>query len=262
MLPQPLYRPPHLDEVFVSYFLIAVYMQNPPLHSSSTPPIHTPVTRLIASLKEADTTDDDQLSRRQMLSATLGFFLAVLGLGLFAIYERYSQAEWLVWVSMGALGGGTAWSVVFTVFGGKEVLQMLKRFEIDALTGAEQRIAQRYRLAQRIGAEFDATQIGFAKAYLQAGCQDVKSRIGMGVGALEKIGLLPLVASTLVALAKMYESSPFATLWCAGAVVLLLFYLGAMRILGATQTIERLVLVLTHAETYAAGRSRRSPLSS
>ena len=237
-------------------------MRNPTLPAGNAIPTHSPVSRLIASLKEADITEDDKLSRRQMLSATLGFLLAVLGLGLFAIYERYSQAEWLVWVSMGALGGGTAWSVVFSVFGGREVLQMLNRFEIDALTGAEQRIAQRYRLAQRIGAEFDAKQIGFAKAYLQAGCQDVRSRIGMGVGALEKIGLLPLIASTLVALAKLYESSPFATFWCAGAVVLLLFYLGAMRILGATQTLDRLVLVLSHAEAYAAERSQRPALNS
>ena len=237
-------------------------MQNPALPAGNAVPTHTPVTRLIAALKEADTTEDDKLSRRQMLSATLGFVLAVLGLGLFAIYERYSNEAWLVWVSMVALGGGTAWSVIFAVFGGRELLQMLKRFEIDALTGAEARIAGRYRLAQRIGAEFDAKQISFAKAYLQAGCQDVRSRIGMGIGALEKIGLLPVGASTLVALAKMYESSPFATLWCIGALVLLLFYLGAMRILGATQTIERLVLVLSHAEAYAVERSARPPLCS
>lgn len=223
---------------------------------------HTPVTRLIAALKEAEATEDEALSRQQMLASVLGFLLALLGFGLFVIYERYWKEAWLVWTSMAALGGGTAWSVVFTVFGGREILQMLKRFEIDALTGAAPRIAERHRLAERIGAEFDAKQIGFAKAYLQAGCQDVRSRIGMGIGALEKIGLLPLGASTLVALAKMYESSPFATFWCMGAVVLLLFYLGAMRILGATQTIERLVLVLTHAETYAAERTPRSPLSS
>ena len=126
MLPQPLYLPPHLDGVFVSYLLIAVYMQNPPLHSSSAPPIHTPVTRLIAALKEADTTEDDKLSRRQMLSGVLGFLVALLGLSLFAIYEHYWKEEWLVWASMAALGGGTAWSVVFTVFGGREILQMLK----------------------------------------------------------------------------------------------------------------------------------------
>ncbi|CAJ0792124.1 hypothetical protein LMG18096_02639 [Ralstonia holmesii] len=237
-------------------------MQNSPLHSQRTPPNHSPVTRLIAALKAADITEDDKLSRRQTLSAALGFLLALLGLGLFALYERHSNEAWLVWASMAALGGGTAWSVVFTVFGGREILHMLKRFEIDALTGAEPRIAERYRLAQRIGAEFDANQIEFAKAYLQAGCQDVRSRIGMGVGALEKIGLLPLVASTLVALAKMYESSQFATFWCAGALVLLLFYLGAMKILGATQTIDRLVLVLSHAETYAAERSGRQPVNS
>lgn len=262
MLPQPLYRPPHLDGVFVSNLLIAVYMQNPLPHSPSAPPIHTPVTRLIAALKEADTTEEELLSRKQLLSGGLGFLLALLGLGLFVTYERYWKEAWLVWASMAALGGGTIGSVIFTVFGTREILQGLKRFEIDALTEAEVRIAARFRLAQRIGAEFDAKQIKFAKAYLQAGCNDVRSRIGMGVGALEKIGLLPLGASTLVALAKMYESSPVATFWCIGALVLLLFYLGAMRILGATQTIERLVLVLSHAETYAAETSTRPPLNS
>lgn len=237
-------------------------MQNSLGPSVSKHLTHTPVTRLIAALSEADATEDDKLFRRQMLSATLGFFLALLGVGLFAIYERYSNEAWLVWASMTALGGGTIVSVIFPVFGGREILQMLKRFEIDALTGAEPRIAARYRLAQRIAAEFDAKQIGFAKTYLQAGCQDVRSLIGMGVGTLEKIGILPLVASTLIALAKMYESSQFATFWGAGALVLLLFYLGAMKILSATQTLERLVLVLSHAESYAAERSTRSPLGS
>jgi hypothetical protein len=230
--------------------------------SPGAPPIHTPVTRLIAALREAEVTDDETLSRQQLLSGGLGFLLAMVGLGLFMIYERYWQEAWLVWTAMAALGGGTIGSVIFSIFGSREILQGLKRFEIDALTEAEVRMAARYRLAQRIGAEFDVKQISFAKAYLQAGCQDVRSRIGMGIGALEKIGLLPLGASTLVALAKMYESSPVATFWCIGALVLLLFYLGAMRILGATQTIERMVLVLSHAEAYAAEKSARPALSS
>lgn len=240
--------------------LIAAYMQNLPV-STNTLPTQTPVTRLIAALKETDDEEDDDLSRLQTWSTRLGL-LALSGLGLFLVYENYWKAPWLVWASLTAVGGGTIGSVIFSVFGTKALWQALKRFEVDALTQAEPRIAERHRLAQRIGAEFDAKQIGFARAYLQAGCQDVRSRIGMGVGALDKIGLLPLGASTLVALAKMYESSPFATFWCIGALVLLLFYLGAMRILGATQTIERLVLVLTHAEAYATGRSPRPSLSS
>lgn len=94
---------------------------------------------------------------------------------------------------------------------------------------------------------------------MRAACQDLRSRIGLGIGALEKVGIIPLAASTLVALAKMYESSPFAVVWCAGALVLLLFYFGAMRILGAAQTIERLLLVLDHAEAYAAERAPQVP---
>lgn len=263
MLPQTLSAPPHQRGVSVSSLLIAAYMQNPLTQIASTLHAHTPVTRLIDALKEAGPTDEEKLSRVQMWSGGLGFFLALLGLILFVIYEHSWKEPWLVAVSLGAVGGGTIGSVIFTVFGTREIWQGLKRFELDALSEADPRISARYRLAQRIGAEFDAKQIAFARDQLRAGCQNLRSRIGMGIGALEKIGIIPLAASTLVALAKMYGGSPFATLWCAGALVLLLFYLGAIRILGAAQTIERLLLVLDHAEAYAAERSpRRPPLNS
>ena len=237
-------------------------MQSPHLHSPSPLPIHTPVTRLITALKEAENMEEDAFSRGQLWSGGLGFLLAVLGLGIYLLNENYWKVSSLATVSLGAVGGGIASSAIFAFLGTKEIWLGLKRFEVDALKLAEPRIRERHRLAERIGGEFDAKQIAFARAYLKDSCQGLRYRIGMGVGALEKVGILPLTASTLVALAKMYESSQFAVNWVIGALVLLLFYLGAIRILGAVQTIERLLLVLDHAEAYAVERAPRDQLGS
>jgi hypothetical protein len=73
--------------------------------------------------------------------------------------------------------------------------------------------------------------------------------LSLFIGALEKVGVIPLLASTAIALANFNRDGTIPLVWCTAAVVAGLFYFFAMRLVDIAFMLERFTLMLEHAAT-------------
>lgn len=220
------------------------------VHHASVLSADTPIALLIDALQEVSASDEKS-SWAETWGLGLSISVMTIGFCTYLVYDYLWKQPILVPVALGAMVVGEVGALICSFFGAKATWAELKQFDRELLTGAAERISNRYQLAHRISERFDAKQIAFAKDYLSSLCVHMRSRIGLLIGALDKIGIIPLTVSSLVALVKVYGNGSFAGAWYAGALVLLLFYVASMRMLGSAYTIERFIVVLNHAEDYA-----------
>lgn len=227
-----------------------------PLHTDQASVLggNTPIALLIDALQEPDK-DRETSSWAETWGLGLSLSLMAIGFCAYLVYDYLWKQPILVLFALGAMVVGEVGAVICSFSGARTTWAELKRFDHEILSGAAKRMSDRYLLAKRISERFDEKEIAFAKDYLQSVCAHMRSRIGLMIGALDKVGIIPLAVSSLVALVKVYGNGTFASAWYAGAFVLLLFYVGSLKMLGSAYTIERFVVVLSHAEGYALERS-------
>lgn len=234
--------------------LADLHMRSPNTDQASVLSADTPIALLIDALQESDK-DHEKSSWAETWGLGLSLSLMAIGFCAYLVHDHLWKQPFLVFFALGAMVVGEIGAVICSFSGARTTWAELKRFDHEMLSGAAKRLSNRYVLAKRIAERFDEKQIAFAKDYLQSVCAHMRSRIGLMIGALDKVGIIPLAVSSLVALVKVYGNGAFAGVWYAGAFVLLLFYVGSMKMLGTAYTIERFVVVLTHAEGYALERS-------
>lgn len=229
-------------------------MRSPTNNQASVLSADTPIGLLIDALKDSDK-DEEKSSWAETWGLRLSLSLMAMGFCAYLVHDYLWNEPLLVQFALGAMVVGEVGAVVCSISGARTTWAELKRFDHEMLSGAAKRMSDRYLLAKRISERFDEKQIAFARDYLRSVCSHLRSRIGLMIGALDKVGIIPLAVSFLVALVKVYGNGTFAGAWYAGAFVLLLFYVASLKMLGTAYTIERFVLVLDHAEGYALERS-------
>lgn len=222
-------------------------------NQADLPSPDTPVTLLISALEDAST-QDDRLPWFQTWGTGISISTMLAGWLALLAYDYWKKSI-LVWFALAALVLGVAGAVICGFFGVRTIWSDLRRFDREFLASMSTKVSERYRLAQRIGDGFDAKQIRFAKDYLQSVCVNIRGRLGLIIGALEKVGVVPLAASAVVAFVKTYTAGPFAAAWYFGVGFLAFIYLLSMKLLGFAHTVERFVVVLNHAVMYAIERA-------
>lgn len=229
-------------------------MHSPNTQQASVLSADTPIALLIDALQQSDK-DDEKSSWAETWGLGLSLSLMAIGFCTYLVYDYLWKQPILILFALGAMVVGEIGAIICSFSGARTTWVELKRFDHEMLFGAAKRMSDRYLLAKRVSERFDEKQIAFARDYLQSVCAHLRSRIGLMIGALDKVGIIPLAVSSLVALAKVYGNGAFAGAWYAGAFVLLLFYVGSLKMLGTAYTIERFVIVLSHAEGYALERA-------
>ncbi|MCP3020347.1 hypothetical protein [Cupriavidus basilensis] len=119
--------------------------------------------------------------------------------------------------------------------------------EASMLAGVSERMCLWYETITKIRDTYAPDQIAFAQDYVTAVSSQVRSRLSYLIGALDKVGLIPLLASVALALAKFIQDGQLPLLWCTAAVVAGIFYLIALRFFDVAFTLERLAVILKHA---------------
>ncbi|MCO5396898.1 hypothetical protein [Ralstonia soli] len=178
--------------------------------------------------------------------------LTVCALSL-AVYVQWKITS-LVWVVGGTLVLGVIAAAIFVLVGVKATLVEIRSFENAFLSSVSSRLAERRTLVFSIGTGFGYQDILFARDYLKSVAAQLRSRISLIVGAIDKVGVLPLAASAAITLLKLNEGGAVTAVWGAGTVVLAYFYMLSVHMLDAAYTVERYIVILDHAAAHAAER--------
>nr|WP_147299306.1 hypothetical protein [Cupriavidus taiwanensis] len=122
-----------------------------------------------------------------------------------------------------------------------------KALEADTMGSVGKNMSCWYEAIGKIRTAYSRKQIVFAQGYVADVAAQARGRLSFFVGALEKVGVIPLLASTAVALANFSKDGAVPLLWCTAAAVAGLFYLLAMRLVDIAFMLERFALILKHA---------------
>ncbi|KDP87818.1 hypothetical protein CF70_034460 [Cupriavidus sp. SK-3] len=126
--------------------------------------------------------------------------------------------------------------------------------ESNTLDAVGENMSRWYGTISRIRATYSREQILFAQGYVSDVAVQARARLALFVGALEKVGIIPLVASVALTLANFFKSGSMPLLWFTAAVVAGVFYVLALRLVDIAFTLERFALILRHAIAEKDGR--------
>lgn len=121
--------------------------------------------------------------------------------------------------------------------------------EVETVVSVGKNMSDWYDIVCKIRAAYPREQIVFAQSYVCDVAAQARGRLSLFVGALEKVGIIPLLASTAITLANFSKDGTVPLLWCTAAAVAGLFYLFAMRLADIAFMLERFALILKHATT-------------
>lgn len=177
-----------------------------------------------------------------------------IGLGLFGGgWLASSGATWLHLAWLNALAVfvlvlGVVWLVVATIPTVRSFLKQFGSLEADTFNDVGRNLSRWYDAIPDIRENYSPEQIRFAQEYLKAVGSDARVRMAMFTGALDKVGLIPLVATTIVTLVKFNagENLPMY-LWYSAAAVAGLLYVAMLRLTDVAFALERFSLILKYA---------------
>lgn len=191
-------------------------------------------------------------------------WIALINLVL-CLLSLWIYVQWKIvffgWIVGATLVVGVSAAAVFVLVGVKATWAEMRNFEREFLASVSSRLVERRAVVVRIGSGFSRQDILFARDYLKSVATHLRSRISLIVGALDKVGVLPLAVSAVVTLLKLREAGTVTVVWVAGTTVLALFYVLSVHMLDAAYTVERFVVLLDRAAMHAAERVDSAPAS-
>lgn len=177
---------------------------------------------------------------------------------VFCVFSLWIYVQWKIaffgWIVGVTLVTGVSAAAVLVLVGVKATWTEMKNFEREFLSSVSSRLVERRAVVVRIGSGFSHQDILFARDYLKSVAVHLRSRISLIVGALDKVGVLPLAVSAAITLLKLKEAGTVTVVWVAGTAVLAFFYVLSVHMLDAAYTVERFVVLLDHAAMHAAER--------
>jgi hypothetical protein len=96
-------------------------------------------------------------------------------------------------------------------------------------------------------ATFEIEHLRYAKDVFTREARHLRERIGLMVGALDKIGAIPLAVTSYLSYVKMSQADPsFGALEVVG-LCFIAFYVFAIRMVGTAQWMEKVAILFEHA---------------
>lgn len=109
-------------------------------------------------------------------------------------------------------------------------------------------MARWYTAVCRIRKTYSSEQISFAHHYVSNVAAQARGRLSLVIGALEKVGVVPLLASAAVTIVNFNRDGILPIVWCTAAAVAGLIYFFALRIMDVSFMLERFALILNQAK--------------
>lgn len=122
-----------------------------------------------------------------------------------------------------------------------------KSLETETITAAQKSIARWHGTIIEIREAYTHEQLSFVQRYVSHVASQLRGRLSLFIGALEKVGVIPLLATTAVTLANYSKDGTIPLAWWTAAAIAGLFYLLALRLVDLAFTFERFALILEHA---------------
>lgn len=185
-----------------------------------------------------------------LIACSLGGLSAAL---VFTMIANRGGPPWTAYASLILLLIGALASVGYGISGAKGFVEEWRILEADMLDGAGRRMHLWYEAITKLRATYTPDQMSFVQDYVSAVSAQLRSRLGYAIGALDKVGLIPLIGSVAVTLAKFFQDGQLPFIWSVAAVVAGIFYVIALRFIGVTYTLDRLAVILKHAAKQREG---------
>jgi len=143
---------------------------------------------------------------------------------------------------------GVIAAIVGAISNAKNTVREWKTMEVDIVRDVGKNMSRWYETIRKVQRAYTPQQIKFAQDYFTAVASDSRLRLAVFVGALEKVGLIPLVATVFVTFAQLKSGGSYSLfLWYTAAVIGGGFYLVALKFVEVALTLERFAAVLKHA---------------
>jgi hypothetical protein len=187
-------------------------------------------------------------TRLQKVSFLGSIASTALGIVLGAIF-RATRLEWIGW---GALGCITASSLLALLYQAAQItpdLRKLRNPERQSSGPLAKAFNGDMDLIHKLAADFEAHHLSYAKAMYTQMAKHLRERIGLIVGALDKVGVIPLAITGYLSYAKaISDGINFGSYeWLAISFVGL--YLFAIRLSSTAQWMEHVAEIYAHAHT-------------
>lgn len=216
--------------------------------SDKTMTVHALMGELSGAVCAATSDDDDSTPRHQQVLLVVSLVAMALA-WVAALFAERGGLLWLAYVCLGSLLVGAAASIAYGISTSRSFLGEWKTLEADMLDGAGKRMQLWYETISKLRETYTPDQINFAQDYVCAVSTQLRSSLFYIIGALDKVGLIPLIGSVAVTLAKFFDNGQVPFLWMTAAAVAGIFYVIALRFVGITFTLDRLAVILKHAAT-------------
>lgn len=176
------------------------------------------------------------------------------GVGVVAgLAFRLLSGNWLAWISLGCLLVSAIAAAAYQVAQIVPELRKLRNIEADVSAPLVAAFNDDMDLIQNL-ATFDPHHLSYAKAMFLGMAKHIRERCGLLVGAIDKVGLLPIAATSCFSYAKaLRDGLTFGPIeWVTYAFIAL--FLFAVRLISTAQWMENVAELYAHAISIQARR--------
>jgi hypothetical protein len=180
------------------------------------------------------------------------FWLATQSWALGAILGLASlvwESQVLVWIAVALLLSAMLFAISYQIAVIHPDLLKLRDLEGEATNPLTDKFNDDLNLIEELARDYPQHHLEFAHASLTQRAEQLRIRIALIVGALDKVGIIPLAASAYLAILKLRKDGLLtfsgAEMWIVVSVIAV--YLIAMRLNNTAQWMDRTALVFKQA---------------
>jgi hypothetical protein len=162
---------------------------------------------------------------------------------------RYMRLEWLGWLALVCVASSSVLAVAYQVAQMVPEIVKLKNPERETSNSLVEVFNTDMDLIHQLSTSFEPQHLSYARAMYSNMAKHIRERIGLLVGALDKIGIVPVAVTAYLSYAKaMKDGISFGPYeWIGISFVCL--YLLAIRMTSTAQWMEHIAELYAHAYT-------------
>lgn len=188
------------------------------------------------------------------------FMISIIGLCfgfVCAAATHIWNEKWLAYSSLIFLVIAMVASAVYQLAVVIPALKILRHSEKSLTSPATERFNNDIDRISSLARDFERHHLEYARDRLTLITDQLRNRISFLVGAIEKVGILPLAVTGYLSAEKILSDPKLASSgieWAFGALIAL--YLMAVHLLLVSQRLDRLVLIVRHAANKKSSEGR------
>lgn len=150
-------------------------------------------------------------------------------------------------LALGILLLGVFGITISGIWSAMRTVREWRTLEADTVKAVGRNMARWYDAICKIRKAYSYEQISFANQYVSNVATQARGRLSLVIGALEKVGVIPLLASAAVTIVNFSNDGTIPIVWCTAAAAAGLIYFFALRMMDVSFMLERFALILEQA---------------